>query len=108
MILGMVGLGRMGGNMARRLMKGGHQVVAWARHADAVKAMEAEGAKGAASLADLVKALPAPRTVWVMVPSGDATEATVRELGGLLARGDTVIDGGNSYFKDDVRRAAML
>ena len=108
MILGMVGLGRMGGNMARRLMKGGHQCVAWARSADSVKALAAEGAKGAASLADLVKALPAPRTVWVMVPSGEATESTVSTLGGLLAAGDTVIDGGNSYFKDDVRRAAML
>jgi len=107
-ILGMVGLGRMGGNMARRLIKGGHQVVGYARTPDAVKALAADGGKGAASLADLVKSLAPPRTVWVMVPSGEPTESTVRELGGLLAAGDTVIDGGNSNFKDDVRRAAAL
>ena len=108
MKLGMVGLGRMGGNMTRRLMRAGHELVVYARSAESVRAAAAEGARGAFSLAELVKALPPPRAVWVMIPAGAPTENTVRELGGLLEADDTVIDGGNSFFKDDVRRAAAL
>ena len=106
MHLGLIGLGRMGGNMARRLMTGGHEIVAWDRHADAVRALE--GASAAASLADLVAQLASPRAVWVMVPAGDPTEQTVIALGDALAPGDTIIDGGNSHFKADVRRARAL
>jgi 6-phosphogluconate dehydrogenase len=108
MQLGMIGLGRMGANMARRLMRGGHQCVVYDRSADAVKALAAEGATGSDSLAALVAGLARPRAVWVMVPAGAPTESTVTELAGLLEAGDTVIDGGNSYFKDDVRRARAL
>src|ERR1700760_2911423 len=108
MQLGMIGLGRMGANMARRLMRGGHECVVFDRSADAVKQLAGEGAKGADSLKALVGQLQKPRAVWVMVPSGEATESTVRELAGLLEAGDTVIDGGNSFFKDDIRRAQEL
>jgi 6-phosphogluconate dehydrogenase len=105
MQIGMIGLGRMGANMARRLMKGGHEVVAHDRNPDAVAALGAEGAVAAASLDELIERLAAPRAVWVMVPSGAATEETVAALAETLRPGDTIIDGGNSYFKDDVRRA---
>ena len=108
MKIAMVGLGRMGANMARRLMRDGHEVVGFDRSAEAVRELAADGASGAESLADLVAQLPAPRHVWVMVPSGAATEAVVGELGELLDAGDAVIDGGNSYFKDDIRRAKEL
>jgi 6-phosphogluconate dehydrogenase len=108
MQLGMIGLGRMGANMARRLMRDGHQCVVYDRSPDAVKALTGEGARGSDSLASLVAGLAAPRAVWVMVPAGAPTESTVTELAGLLAPGDTVIDGGNSYFKDDIRRAKVL
>jgi 6-phosphogluconate dehydrogenase len=108
MQLGMIGLGRMGANMARRLMRGGHQCVVYDRSPDAVKALAAEGATGADSLAALVRGLTRPRAVWVMVPAGPPTEATVTELAGLLEPGDTVIDGGNTYFKDDIRRGKAL
>jgi len=108
MQLGMIGLGRMGANIARRLMRGGHQCVVYDRSADAVKALATEGATGSDSLAALVAGLAKPRAVWVMVPAGAPTEATVTELAGLLEPGDTVIDGGNSFFKDDVRRASAL
>jgi len=108
MQLGMIGLGRMGANMARRLMRGGHQCVVYDRSPDAVKALAAEGATGADSLAALVKGLSKPRAVWVMVPAGAPTEATVTELAGVLEPGDTVIDGGNTFFKDDIRRAHAL
>jgi 6-phosphogluconate dehydrogenase len=108
MQLGLVGLGRMGGNMARRLMSGGHEVVAYDRDAGAVTALAASGAVAAASLDDLVARLAPPRAVWVMVPAGEATEQTVIALGNVLANGDAIIDGGNSHFKDDVRRAAAL
>ncbi len=105
MQIGMIGLGRMGANMARRLMKGGHEVVVHDRNPDAVAALRSEGAVAAASLDDLIERLAAPRAVWVMVPSGAATEETVAALSETLKPGDTIIDGGNSYFKDDVRRA---
>ena len=108
MQLGMIGLGRMGANMARRLMRNGHTCVVYDRSAEAVAALVKDGATGASSLEEFVKALKAPRAAWVMVPAGDATEATVNELAKLMSKGDTVIDGGNSYFKDDVRRAAEL
>ncbi len=105
MQIGMIGLGRMGANMARRLMKGGHEVVVHDRNPDAVAALRSEGAVAAASLDDLIERLAAPRAVWVLVPSGAATEETVAALSETLKPGDTIIDGGNSYFKDDVRRA---
>jgi 6-phosphogluconate dehydrogenase len=108
MEIGFVGLGRMGGNMVTRLLHGGHQVVAYDRSASAVSAVAASGAKGAQSLGELVGALAAPRAVWVMVPAGDPTETTIRELAALMAAGDIVIDGGNTYYKDDVRRAKEL
>ena len=108
MQLGMIGLGRMGANMARRLMRAGHEIVAYDRSADAVKQLAGEGAKGADSLASLISQLAAPRHVWVMVPSGGPTESTVVELGDKLSAGDTIIDGGNSFFKDDIRRAKMV
>ncbi|MBS1883358.1 MAG: NADP-dependent phosphogluconate dehydrogenase, partial [Actinobacteria bacterium] len=104
MELGIVGLGRMGANMARRLMKDGHTIVAYDVSADAVKALEGEGAAGAASLADLAAKLSAPRSVWVMVPAGNITEETVEGLEGVLSAGDAIIDGGNSYYRDDMRR----
>ena len=108
MQIGMVGLGKMGANMARRLMKAGHECVVTDLSPDAVTAMERDGATGAESLQVLVGALAAPRAVWVMVPAGGATEQTVATLGTLLSPGDIVIDGGNSWFKDDVRRGAAL
>src|SRR2546429_2318870 len=104
----MIGLGRMGANRARRLMRNGHQCVVYDRSADAVKQLASEGAKGASSLGDLVAGLAKPRAVWVMVPSGGPTESTVQELGEKLEAGDTIIDGGNSFFKDDIRRAKAL
>jgi len=108
MQLGFVGLGKMGLNMVTRLTRGGHAIVAFDRSADAVAKAEAAGAKGAASLDALVAALLPPRSVWVMVPSGTPTESTVEALGGLLSRGDAIIDGGNTNFHDDVRRAETL
>jgi 6-phosphogluconate dehydrogenase len=105
MQIGMIGLGRMGGNMVRRLMKGGHTCVVYDRGADAVAAFAKEGATGARSLEDLVAKLQKPRAVWIMVPSGAPTEDTVQSLAKLLEAGDTIIDGGNSFFKDDVRRS---
>ncbi len=104
MQLGMIGLGRMGANMVRRLMKGGHDCVAFDHAAAAVQAMVGEGATGADSLAAFVERLATPRAVWLMVPAG-AVDATLAELMPLLAAGDTVIDGGNSYYVDDIRRA---
>jgi 6-phosphogluconate dehydrogenase len=108
MEIGFVGLGRMGGNMVTRLAQAGHRIVAYDRAADAVKSAAGQGARGAAALAELVTALAPPRAVWVMVPAGEATEATIRTLAEALSPGDTLIDGGNSYYKDDVRRAGEL
>jgi 6-phosphogluconate dehydrogenase len=108
MQIGLVGLGRMGANMARRLMRGGHRVVVHDRAADRIDALVAEGAVGASSIPELAARLEPPRAVWVMVPAGDATEQTIAALGATLDGGDTVIDGGNSFFKDDVRRARVL
>ena len=108
MQIGMVGLGRMGGNMARRLMRGGHKVVAWARNAKVVQELAGEGAVGTMTLDDFVAKLAAPRVAWMMVPAGAATEQVVMDLARRLSPGDTLIDGGNSYFKDDVRRSRAL
>jgi 6-phosphogluconate dehydrogenase len=108
MQLGMIGLGRMGANMVRRLMRGGHDCVVWDVSADNVKALAGEGATGAESLDDLLAKLQVPRAVWIMVPAGQATEQTVKELAARMNPGDIIIDGGNSYFKDDARRAGEL
>jgi 6-phosphogluconate dehydrogenase len=108
MQLGVIGMGRMGANIARRLMRGGHQCVVWDRDAKAVGEVVKDGAAGASDPADLVKRLDAPRAVWVMLPAGGPTEETIAELGGLLTSGDTVIDGGNTFYKDDIRRAKAL
>ena len=104
----MVGLGRMGGSMATRLLRGKHQVVVFDPREEAVLGLEGEGAAGARSLQELVEKLTPPRAVWVMVPAGEVTESTVRSLAGLLSPGDTVIDGGNANFKDSIRRAQEL
>ena len=103
MQIGLVGLGRMGANMVRRLQKGGHTCAVFDLNADSVKKMAAEGAT---SLEDLVQKLAKPRAVWVMVPAGKPTESTVQTLAGAMEEGDTIIDGGNSFYKDDIRRAA--
>jgi 6-phosphogluconate dehydrogenase len=108
MQLGMVGLGRMGSNMVRRLMRGGHECVVYDRTPAAVQGLTHEGATGASSPEDFVAKLKPPRAAWVMVPAGEITEKIVTHLGGLFQAGDTLIDGGNSFFKDDVRRAKML
>jgi 6-phosphogluconate dehydrogenase len=108
MQLGMIGLGRMGANMARRLMRNGHKIVAYDRSADAVKGLAAEGATGADSIAAMVAAMPKPRHIWIMVPSGAPTESCVVDLMNKMESGDTIIDGGNSYYKDSVRRAQAL
>jgi 6-phosphogluconate dehydrogenase len=108
MKLGMVGLGRMGGNMTVRLLRAGHNVVVWNRSPEPVERAVQAGAIGSSSLADLVEKLEAPRVVWVMVPAGDVTEATVRQLAGMLARGDVLVDGGNSFYRDSMRRAGEL
>jgi len=108
MQIGMVGLGRMGGNMARRLLRGGHEVVGFATDSKAVKQLVSEGAKGTTTLKDFAAMLKAPRVAWVMVPAGAATEQVVMELAESLEPGDTIIDGGNSFYKDDVRRMKIL
>jgi len=102
--LGMVGLGRMGANLVRRSMADGHSAVVYDPQQSAIDALVGEGATGASSLADLVAKLPAPRAVWVMVPAGHITEDVVAELTSLLDSGDCLIDGGNSYYRDDIRR----
>jgi len=104
----MVGLGRMGANMARRLMADGHRVVAFDVNPDAVSALSDDGADGASSLQELASKLEAPRSVWVMVPAGEITEQTVADIATALEAGDAIIDGGNSYYRDDIRRAEML
>ena len=108
MQLGMVGLGRMGANMTTRLLRGGHTVAVFDRNPAAVTTSAAEGAVGTASLGELISKLAAPRAVWVMVPSGDATESTITALTAELSSGDTIIDGGNSNYKDSMRRGKML
>ena len=106
MQLGLVGLGRMGANMVRRLQNGGHKCVVFDLNAENVKKLASEGAGAATSLEDLIKQLSKPRAVWVMVPAGKPTETTVQTLAAAMESGDTIIDGGNSFYKDDIRRAA--
>jgi 6-phosphogluconate dehydrogenase len=109
MQIGVIGLGRMGGNISRRLMKAGHHCIVYDTNAKPREALAKDGAQAAASLADVVKALSEkPRVVWVMLPAGRITEETVGQLGCLLEPGDIIIDGGNSYYKDDIRRARTL
>ncbi|MDE2183063.1 MAG: decarboxylating 6-phosphogluconate dehydrogenase [Alphaproteobacteria bacterium] len=108
MELGIVGLGRMGANIGRRLMRGGHSIAVFDKNSQATAAVAQEGARPAKSLADLVALLKPPRAIWLMLPAGRITEDTIAELGSLLARGDTLIDGGNTFYKDDVRRGAQL
>ncbi|HEV2037551.1 MAG TPA: NAD(P)-binding domain-containing protein, partial [Candidatus Eremiobacteraceae bacterium] len=107
MQLGMIGLGRMGANMVRRLLRNKHSCVVYDRTQDAVKALASEGATGATSLQDLAKKLDAPRAVWLMVPAA-VVDQSISDLAPLLGRGDIIIDGGNSYYIDDMRRAATL
>jgi 6-phosphogluconate dehydrogenase len=108
MDLGMIGLGRMGANMTERLVRGGHRVVGYDRAPESIKRVVEHGAEGASSLEELVAKLPAPRAVWLMVPAGDPVDDTIELLLGLLSPGDAIIDGGNSNYKDGMRRASML
>jgi 6-phosphogluconate dehydrogenase len=109
MRIGFVGLGKMGANMVHRILRDSdHQVVAWARRRESVAAVEPFGATGASSLEDLVAMLDAPRTVWLMIPAGAPTEQTIETLSGMLEAGDTIVDGGNTNWHDDVRRASEL
>ena len=109
MELGFIGLGRMGKNMVLRLLDGGHRIVAWDRSGDPIQEVSAKGAVAASSPSDLVAKLrDAPRALWVMVPSGDPTEQVIRDIAPLLQAGDAIIDGGNSYYKDSVRRGSWL
>jgi 6-phosphogluconate dehydrogenase len=106
--LGIVGLGRMGTNIARRLLRDGHRVVGYNRHPEPVEALKAEGGEGAGSLDELVAALEPPRAVWLMLPAGAITEGVVTELAAHLEPGDTIVDGGNTHYPDDIRRAREL
>jgi 6-phosphogluconate dehydrogenase len=108
MELGIVGLGRMGANMARRLMRDGHRIVAYDVNPEAISELAGEGAEGASSLQELASKLSHPRSVWVMVPSGEITEQTVDDVAAVLEAGDAIVDGGNSYYRDDIRRAEKL
>ena len=108
MQLGMVGLGRMGANIVRRIMRDGHKAVVYDVSADAVAALEADGADGSTDLATFVQKLERPRNVWIMVPAGKITESVITQLAELLEPGDAIIDGGNSYYHDDIRHAANL
>src|SRR5437588_11106935 len=107
MQLGMIGLGRMGGNIVRRLMRAGHSCVVFDKSSEAVRGLAGEGAAPSRDLADFVRQLEKPRAVWVMLPAGAITHATVVELSGLMEPGDILIDGGNSFFQDDVRHAEI-
>jgi 6-phosphogluconate dehydrogenase len=104
----MVGLGRMGANMVRRLMRDGHRLVVYDVDPDAVSELAGEGAEGASSLQELASKLSPPRSIWVMVPAGEITEKTIEEVAAVLEPGDAIVDGGNSYYRDDIRRAEML
>src|ERR1700750_796714 len=108
MQLGMIGLGRMGGNIVRRLMKNRHHAVVYDKDAKAVAGLAAEGATGANTLEDFVAKLEKPRTAWVMLPAGKITETTIEALAKLMQQGDVIIDGGNTFWQDDVRRGKAL
>src|ERR1035437_5956261 len=102
MQIGLVGLGRMGLNMGRRWLQGGHQVVAYNHHYAKAEELGKEGATPTKTLADLVQSLKAPRIVWLMLPAGEVTDQHIQELSGLLSSGDTIVDGGNNYYKEDI------
>jgi 6-phosphogluconate dehydrogenase len=106
--LGMVGLGRMGANIVRRLMRDGHECVVYDVNPDAIRELEGEGAEPASALEEMAAKLKAPRSVWVMVPAGEITEKTVTDVAEHLEKGDAIIDGGNTYYRDDIRRAGTL
>lgn len=108
MELGMIGLGRMGANMTERLLNGGHRVVGYARSPESIQRVVEKGAEGASSLEELVQKLTSPRAVWLMIPAGDPVDKTIQGLMPHLAEGDVIIDGGNSNYKDTIRRASML
>lgn len=108
MELGMIGLGRMGANMTERIVLGGHRIVSYDRSAEAIQRVVDKGATGAHSLADFVRQLGVPRAIWLMVPSGDPVDETIEQLLSLISKGDVIIDGGNSYYKDSIRRAEKL
>ena len=108
MQIAMIGLGRMGAGISRRLISKGHSVIGYDHNPDAVAALVKDKGEGAKSLEDVARQLQKPRTAWVMLPAGDPTEETVKALGGIFEKGDIVIDGGNSFYKDDIRRAKML
>ena len=108
MQIGVIGLGRMGGNIARRLMRRGHEAVVFDRDGEAIRTLRDEGATGADGLEELTHKLGKPRAVWLMLPSGEVTEGAIRQLGLRLEPGDVMIDGGNTFWKDDIRRAAVL
>jgi 6-phosphogluconate dehydrogenase len=108
MQIAIIGLGRMGGNIARRLMNHGHETVVYDRDEKAVSSLAEKGATGVGSLEEVIGKLEAPRTVWVMLPAGKITEDTIETLSGLLSQGDTIIDGGNTFYKDDIRRSKTL
>jgi 6-phosphogluconate dehydrogenase len=108
MKIGLIGLGRMGGNIVRRLIRGGHEVVVWDRGQDAIDAVVKDGAIAASSVEDMAGKLPSPAVWWVMLPAGDPTEQTIQQIADLSNEGDVVIDGGNTFYKDDIRRAKAL
>ena len=108
MQLGVIGLGRMGGNIARRLTRAGHEIFVFDVDAKAVDKLAGEGMTGASGLEDMVRKLAAPRTVWVMLPAGKITEQAIETLAGFMEKDDVIIDGGNTFYKDDIRRAATL
>ena len=108
MQLGMIGLGRMGGNIVRRLMRHGHSTVVYDKDANAVAALAKEGAAGAGTLEEFVSQLEKPRTAWIMLPAGHITETTIETLARLMEHGDVIIDGGNTFWQDDVRRGKTL
>ncbi len=108
MQIGMIGLGKMGGQMVQRLLKGGHTVVVYDKNPDPVKLLQKEGAIAASSIADMAKKLKAPRIVWCMVPAGEITVKTIQAVSAELSKDDIIIDGGNSFYKDSVRNAAEL
>jgi 6-phosphogluconate dehydrogenase len=108
MELGIVGLGRMGANMARRLMRDGHRIVAYDVNPNAVAQLAGDGVDGASSLEEMAAKLSAPRSIWIMVPAGEITEQTVDAVAAVLESGDAIVDGGNSYYRDDIRRAEKV
>ena len=108
MQLGVIGLGRMGGNIARRLTRAGHEIFVFDVDAKAVEKLSGEGMTGASGLEDMVRKLAAPRAVWVMLPAGKITEQAIETLSGVMEKGDVIIDGGNTFYKDDIRRAETL